>query len=481
MAKDKNEKADGEHEKEVEEEQEEDEYEQERKQQYLDFRRTMDEFKGEQEGMVSESESFKKQGNAYFTFGCYSQATIMYSEALDLQPHSAVLYCNRAMAYLKQDLADLALKDACRSLEIDSTLDNIKAYWRKAQALLDLKRYEEAVAAAGEGLELHGRNPHLNKVRRKAREANTVDQLMAGDWVGTTNHGLEQRLSFSNDGEMKMTVFGHSLIATYELSVEGAPRSMVVKMKHEVGPGSPPPPPMVYIFKFLDNDKELWLCHPVDGSKDLPTEFAGPGLVKHRCVAPAAAPGSAVDSREPVDVRCAQYMREMNKVLPLVPPQLPEKPSDQQIKEEVEICGRVSELKNRYGLEVHRRAVELAKEPSRADGEEMQELAQQLRRRFTARKLLEEEPKVKKQLAVTGPAVPALAPAPATATPAVTAHTTEEKQAEPSAIETAKRSAEIPSGLELLPSKGGSEAAPGLLSRLVLCICGGNSKKSGYA
>merc|ERR1719498_647279 len=196
----------------------------------------MDEFKGAQEGMVSQAECMKSQGNAYFTFGCYSQATIMYSDAIELQPHNHVLYCNRAMAYLKQDMADLALEDAERSLEIESSIDNIKAYWRKSQALLDMDRYEEAEAAAGEGLALHGRNPHLNKVRRKAREASVVNRLIAGDWVGKLDNGIEQRLAYSKDGEMKMTVFGHSLSATYELSVEGNPRSMVVRMKHEVGP-----------------------------------------------------------------------------------------------------------------------------------------------------------------------------------------------------------------------------------------------------
>merc|ERR1719313_650344 len=81
-------------------------------------------------------------------------------------------------------------------------------------------------------------------------------------------------------------------------------------------------------------------------------------------------------------------MKEMNQVMPLIPAQLPEKPDDEQIREEVEICTRVSELKRRYGMEVHQRAVDLAKAPSTAENQEMQELAQQLRRRFVARRLL---------------------------------------------------------------------------------------------
>merc|ERR1719262_1047935 len=124
----------------------------------------------------------------------------MYSDAIDLQPHNKVLYCNRSMAYLKQDMPELALKDALTSLQIDDTVDNIKSYWRKAQALLDMGRYDEAEEAASEGLELHGRNPHLNKIRRKAREACVIKRLVAGDWVGKLDNGIEQRLTFSEGG-----------------------------------------------------------------------------------------------------------------------------------------------------------------------------------------------------------------------------------------------------------------------------------------
>lgn len=450
---------DADHEKDEDEEEPQEDYtSRERKESYLDFRQKMDEFKGAQEGMISESESMKKQGNAYYAFGCYSQATLMYSEALELQPHSAVLYCNRSMAYLKQDMADLALDDANRSLEIESSVDNIKGYWRKAQALLDLNRYEEAEAAAGDGLELQGRNPQLNKVRRKAREASVIKRLGVGHWAGKLDNGIEQRLAFSKEGEMQMTVFGHSLTATYELSVEGDPRSMVVRMKQEVVPGSPPAPPMPYIFEFRNDDQELWLCHPVDGSQDLPTKFQGAGLVKHRRVEAPAAQENAI-SDELVDVQCARYMKEMNKALPLVVRQLPEKPSDQQVQEEVEICARVSELKRKYGLEVHRRAVQLAKSPSSADEEELRQLAQQLRRRFLARKLICEEPQAK---------IPSQPAAQATLPP------DDAELPEPRSTAPAANPAS-PAGLELTASRGDAKS-PGLLSRLVSGICGGCGK-----
>jgi tetratricopeptide (TPR) repeat protein len=383
-----------EQEDEEEQEKEDDPGDKARKEEYLQFKRNMNDIKGAQEGMVSDSESYKKQGNAYFQFKCYSQATLMYSDAIDLQPHNEVLFCNRAMAYLKQDMPELALKDAEMSLSINATVDNIKAYWRKAQALLDMKRYTEADEAASAGLELHGRNPHLNKVRKQAREVLIVDKLVAGDWVGT-DKGIEQRRSFTRDGDMTISVFGHAIESTYDLSIEGHPRSMLVKMKQAKGPGSPPPtPPMVYIFEFHDDDKELWLCHPV-GTTELPTKFEGPGFCKNRRVDKALA--DDVDtSNDLLDVRCARYMREMNAAIPEMVRQLPEKPTDDQIREEVEICSKISRLKKYYGPEVHERAVELANMPEIAEGEDMKELAQQLRSRFVARKFItEEKPAIK--------------------------------------------------------------------------------------
>merc|ERR1719454_582092 len=101
-----------------------------------------------------------------------------------------------------------------------------------------------------------------------------------------------------------MTVMGYKVAATYDLSVEGNPRSMLVKMDTPTGMnGGPPPPPVPYIFRFESND-ELWFCHPVD-SPDLPQEFKGPGFTKYRrnTVVPEVLPS------EPLEVRVVRYLR----------------------------------------------------------------------------------------------------------------------------------------------------------------------------
>lgn len=378
------------------------EAEKERNYEYIKWRRDFDQMKRDHEGILAESDKLKTQGNQFFQLGCYMQAAMIYSEALELQPDSAVLYCNRAMAYLKQDMPNEALADAEKSLEVDASVENIKAYWRKAQSLLELERPEDAEAAAEEGMLLQGGNAHLNRVRRKAREVIATKLLVGGEWVGQVQNGIEKRLCFSADGTMTLSVFGHKVDATFDLSVECNPQVMRVKMKPEgsANGSGPPPPPMPYIYEFHDDAKELWVCHPV-GTAELPTTFEGPGFDRMRRGA-AEAPVAEEEPSEPLDVRCGRYLQEMVEALPLIPPQLPARPSDQDISEEALLMEKVSKLRRRYGMPVHQRGLELAKAPHLAGSPELSELALQLQRRLVARKVISlEDVAVAKQAAAS--------------------------------------------------------------------------------
>lgn len=55
------------------------------------------------------------------------------------------------------------------------------------------------------------------------------------------------------------------------------------------------------------------------------------------------------------------------------------------------MTGSLSKLKRREGLEVHRRAVELARDPDSAGTPELMELARDLRKRFIARRIFDVE------------------------------------------------------------------------------------------
>lgn len=410
---------------------------------YLQFRREMDRFKREHKGREANSDKIKEQGNQLFSLGLYMQAATLYSEALELRPDSAVLYCNRAMAYLKQEMPDLALEDSEKSLEIDATVTNIKAYWRKSQALLDLERFEESEAAADAGIALQASNQHLNRVRRKAREGLAMLRLGACEWTCKLENGIEKRYTFNADGTMTMVVFGHELTATFELSCEGNPRSMVVRMKPmgNVAGTGPPPPPMPYIYEFHDGGEELWLCHPVN-STELPSKFEGPGFDRMRR-APKEIPALEDSEVMPLDERCLQYISEMNDAMPLIPPQLPERPSDEDISQETLLLEALSQLKRRYGLRVHQRSVELAKDPSLAECPELRALAEGLQKRFITRRILP-PPKEEESIQETGPTP--TAPVPTTAEP-------------------------NPNGVK--PPLSSAAGATSCLGGVVACLCGG--------
>lgn len=371
-----------------EEDEDQEGQERDRNEEYVGFRRTLDEMKRTHKAGETDSERLKQQGNQFFALGCFEQASLLYSEAMELQPRNPVLYCNRAMTYLKQGLVDEALADAETSLELDSSASNIKAHWRKAQALLELERSEEAEAAADLGLSIQPANTHLNGVRRKAREATTMRRLSMCDWVGEVQQGIEKRMTFSTDGIMTIHIMGHKLLSTFDLSVEGNPRSMYIKMKNEgnVAGTGPPPPPIPYIFEFRGDgeDEELCLCHPV-GTNELPRTFDGPGFSRMRRAQKEAA-GDATSSA-PLDERAGKYMEALCELLPVLPPQLPERPSDEQISHEVLVAEKMAKLKRTFGLQVHQRAVELARNPASVESDELKELARGLQARFVARKI----------------------------------------------------------------------------------------------
>merc|ERR1740117_1301886 len=93
-------------------------------------------------------------------------------------------------------------------------------------------------------------------------------------------------------------------------------------------------------------------------------------------------------------------MKGMNALMPLIPPQLPEKPDDKDISHEVKVAEKLSQMKRKAGLEVHERCLVMAKDPSQAANEELEKLACGLRNRFIARKIFADpEVEEKKQKA----------------------------------------------------------------------------------
>lgn len=96
--------------------------------------------------------AFKEQGNQYLQAKQYDEAIQAYTEAINIDPNDHVFFSNRSAAYLSKGDAVNALNDGQRCVELKK--DWAKGYSRKGAALHALRRYEDAIKAYKEGLEI---------------------------------------------------------------------------------------------------------------------------------------------------------------------------------------------------------------------------------------------------------------------------------------------------------------------------------------
>ena len=105
-------------------------------------------------------------------------AELLYGKAIDLlaslpQKSEAALYSNRSMVRLNLNKTEGALEDAKKCLELDPKF--VKAYHRKAQALLRLGEWDNAIEAAQAGSKLEPDNKSFQELIDKAQKDKEKD------------------------------------------------------------------------------------------------------------------------------------------------------------------------------------------------------------------------------------------------------------------------------------------------------------------
>ncbi|KAK6296429.1 hypothetical protein J4Q44_G00325710 [Coregonus suidteri] len=101
---------------------------------------------GSREKMAEEdtnAEKLKEKANNYFKEKDYENAIKYYTEALELNPASAIYFSNRSLAYLRTECYGYALADATKCLEIDKNY--IKGYYRRATSNMSLGKFKAAL------------------------------------------------------------------------------------------------------------------------------------------------------------------------------------------------------------------------------------------------------------------------------------------------------------------------------------------------
>ncbi|XP_023215600.1 E3 ubiquitin-protein ligase TTC3-like [Centruroides sculpturatus] len=97
-----------------------------------------------------EAKNWKEMGNAEYKDGQYNRAVASYTMAIKTNRYSAILYGNRAQAYLKLGKLDEAELDGRRAIVLKPNWS--KGYYRLAQAIEGQCRFHEAHCIASYGI-----------------------------------------------------------------------------------------------------------------------------------------------------------------------------------------------------------------------------------------------------------------------------------------------------------------------------------------
>uniref|UniRef100_A0A8C3VDY6 Protein unc-45 homolog A n=1 Tax=Catharus ustulatus TaxID=91951 RepID=A0A8C3VDY6_CATUS len=118
-------------------------------------------------GLLVTAEQLRARGNALFQAGDHGAALAVYTEALSLSDAAAeraVLHRNRAACYLKLEDYAKAEADATKAIEADGR--DVKALFRRSQALQQLGRLDQAVTDLQRCVSLEPRNKAFQEALR---------------------------------------------------------------------------------------------------------------------------------------------------------------------------------------------------------------------------------------------------------------------------------------------------------------------------
>ena len=128
----------------------------------------------------------KELGNEQFKSGCYEQAIVHFSEAIDLGPRHA-LYSNRFACCCGLYKYEQALKDAEKCIEMNSSRG--KDYGRKGAALHGRRKYDGAIAAYEKGLAVE---PGLAMLTKGLEDAKAEARRNRGGGLSSLDNTFRQ-------------------------------------------------------------------------------------------------------------------------------------------------------------------------------------------------------------------------------------------------------------------------------------------------
>lgn len=158
----------------------------------------------EAEGIISESEQHKKDGNMYFASADYVKAVAAYNKAIKSDPKNGVLYrfvstwapahrhafpcrkpllgsdvrrgvgSNRAAAFIHLGKETKAIKDAEQAIELKP--DWAKGYFRKGAALAALRKWDDAIQVLEKAVEVDPKSKEIASMLRETTRKRNAEK-----------------------------------------------------------------------------------------------------------------------------------------------------------------------------------------------------------------------------------------------------------------------------------------------------------------
>ena len=106
-----------------------------------------------------EAQNEKIKGNELMKTKEYDEAIRHYTKAINYDEYEPTIYCNRALAYIKNTQYNNGLEDCNKAIDLKH--DYIKAYYRRAICEKNLKKFKESLE---DFLYVYNDNPNSNDV-----------------------------------------------------------------------------------------------------------------------------------------------------------------------------------------------------------------------------------------------------------------------------------------------------------------------------
>jgi len=100
--------------------------------------------------------TFKELGTKAFTSKDFPQAIENFTKAIEENPSDHTLFSNRSASYFNTHQSNKALEDADRCISIKADWD--KGHQRKAMALQQMGKFDDAIKCYEDGLALNAEN-----------------------------------------------------------------------------------------------------------------------------------------------------------------------------------------------------------------------------------------------------------------------------------------------------------------------------------